>query len=602
MQSSLPSDLERVYVKLLDALATPVAMICKDHVKNNRWDDLTSMSVDPLAYTDAEVFFRDRAAVDFLRKCKDLDTTHERETVAESNFVAAEQLCKKANQRLDIHFHEGTLDRFDDLIGTHEGACARLIAEARKEMFSLLGRAPKTFPGQFGPGATYGDRGLYTTVPDKMSSRPTLTSSAVYHLFPWCSTQWGKTCAAEDRQLEFVRGNRFTTVPKDCTKDRGIAVEPSINLFYQLSVGKAIRRSLMKIGIDLTHGQDIHRRVACEASKHGCYATLDLSNASDTVCYNLVKLLLPPDWFDLLDSLRSPMTLFKGRWVRLEKFISMGNGFTFELETAVFLCLILAVRNLRAVREPLEALVVPGKDIWVYGDDIIIPTDWAADVVSALSYCGFETNRRKSFVSGSFRESCGGDFFGGVDVRPYFLKEFPNAAEDWIGLANGIRRMVHIDCEPYPVRSGLLRAWFVALDCIPVHVRRLRGPEKLGDLVIHDDETRWQTRKRGSLNYIRVYRPAKFRVIGWQNWKPDVALAAILYYASGHVSKGVIPRNGVLGYKIGWVPLVDASSKWLPEPKHEVIPHALPKSISAPVKARSNPRRLLKRDVVSWWH
>jgi hypothetical protein len=596
MPRSLPSDLERVYVKFLDALATPTAMVCKDHVKNCRWDDLTSMQIDPLAYSDPEIYFRDRAAVDFLRKCKDLDTSHERVTVAESNFVLAEQQCKKANQRLDVHFFENSLDRSDGLIGTPGGACARLIAEARKEMSSLLGRAPKTLPGQFGPGATYGDRGKYTTVPDKMSSRPTLTSSAVYHLFPWCSTLWGKTCAAEGRQIDSVRGNRFTTVPKDCTKDRGIAVEPSINLFYQLSLGKAIRRALMKKGINLTHGQDIHRRVACEASTHGCYATIDLSNASDTVCYNLVKLLLPPDWFELLDSLRSPMTLFKGRWVRLEKFSSMGNGFTFELETAIFLCLILAVRNLRAFHEPLEALVVPGRDIWVYGDDIIVPTDWAADVVSALAYCGFETNRRKSFVTGPFRESCGGDFFWGVDVRPYLLEEFPNAAEDWIGVANGIRRMVHHNGNHNPLRSGLLHAWFVALDCIPVHVRRLRGPEKLGDLVIHDDETRWQTRRRGSLTYIRVYRPAKFRVIGWQNWKSDVALAAILYSAEKRKSwsdqpssyRGVTPRDSVLGYKTGWVPLVDATSSWLPNPPLvRRISREPPLAISQPVKADS---------------
>jgi hypothetical protein len=290
------------------------------------------------------------------------------------------------------------------------------------------------------------------------------------------------------------------------------------------------------------------------------------------------------------------MTLFKGRWVRLEKFSSMGNGFTFELETAIFLCLILAVRNLRAIREPLEALVKPGADIWVYGDDIIIPTDWAADVVSALTYCGFETNGRKSFVTGSFRESCGGDFFGGVDVRPYLLEEFPHAAEDWIGVVNGIRRMVYHNGKPHPSRSSLLRAWFVALDCIPVHVRRLRGPEKLGDLVICDDETRWQTRKRGSLNYIRVYRPAKFRIVGWQHWKPDVALAAILYGAEKRKSwsdqpsssRGVTPRNGVLGYKIGWVPLVDATSSWLPEPKMGgLMSLPEPAVISKPVRVRS---------------
>ena len=564
MPKSLPSDLERLYVKFLDALASPVAMICKDHVKNNRWDDLVSIRVDPLAYDDSESYFRDVAAVSFLRKCKDLDTTFDRSAVARDNFLLAERLCKKANDRLDIHFWESHLDREGDQAETPSGACARLIAEARKEMANLLGPVPKDLKGMFGPGATFGDRGLYTTVPDKMTSRPTLTSSAMWWLFPWSSTLWAHACSADGRKPEVVRGNRFTTVPKDCTKDRGIAVEPSLNLFYQLSLGKAIRSSLRRKGIDLTDGQSIHRRVACEASTHGCYATLDLSNASDTVCYNLVKLLLPQKWFDLVDSLRSPCTLFEGKWVRLEKFSSMGNGFTFELETAIFLSLILAVRNLRASRDPLEGLVKPGEDIWVYGDDIIIPSDWATDVVSALRYCGFETNDQKSFVSGSFRESCGGDYFRGVDVRPFFLKEFPYEPQHWITVANGIRRMAFGNDSYHSGRSSLLRPWFVALDSLPTSIRRIRGPEELGDLVIHDDEERWQTRKRGSLNYIRSYKPARFRVIGWQHWKSDVVLASILYLHNQHSSNGVIPRDGVLGYREGWVPLPPSSSRWLP--------------------------------------
>jgi len=564
MPKSLPSDLERLYVKFLDALASPVAVICKDHVKNNRWDDLASMRVDPLAYDNAEIYFSDVAAVSFLRKCSDLDTSFDRAGVAKENFVKAERLCKRANDRLDSHFWDSHLDREGDQRDTPYGACSWLIAEARKEMANLLGPVPKDLRGQFGPGATFGDRGLYTTVPDKMTSRPTLTPSAMCMIPMWGQTLWAKACSAEGREIEVVHGNRFTTVPKDCTKDRGIAVEPSINLFYQLPIGKRIRAALRRKGIDLSDGQSTHRRVACEASTHGCYATLDLSNASDTVCYNLVKLLLPTQWFNILDSLRSPKTFFEGKWVWLEKFSSMGNGFTFELESAIFLSIILAVRNLRASREPLEALVQPGEDVWVYGDDIIIPTDWTTDVVAALSYCGFEINGSKSFVTGSFRESCGGDYFGGVDVRPFFLKEFPYEPQHWITIANGIRKMVVSDNHHNPCRSSLLRAWFVALDSLPTSIRRLRGPDKLGDLVIYDDEERWQTRRRGSLTYIRVYRPSKYRVIGWGHWKTDVVLASILYLHDKHSSKGVTPRDAVLGYREGWVPLPPSTSKWLP--------------------------------------
>ena len=562
--ASFPGDLEKVYVSLLDALATPLAERCKTLVKTRRWDELVSIKVRPSAYDDPESYFRDAAAVSFIRKCESLPTTVDRKLVAEDNFLLAEQQCRRSNERLAIHFLEGALDREDGQIGTPEGACSRLIAEARKEMAKLLGKVPSDLKGRFGPGATYGDRGQLTTVPDKMSSRPTLTSSALWWLFPWSSTAWAKACAADGREVESVRGNRFTTVPKDCTKDRGIAVEPSVNLFYQLALGRAMRNALKRhCNIDLTHGQAIHRRVAREASTHGCFATLDLSNASDTICTNLVKLLLPRKWWELVSSLRSPRTLFREKWVRLEKFSSMGNGFTFELETAVFLSVILAVRNLRSVREPLEALVEPGRDVFVYGDDIIIPTDYAQDVISALTYCGFSINKDKSFVDGHFRESCGGDYFKGVDVRPFFLKEYPDEPQDWISIANGIRRMAIFNGSFTLGRSCLLRPWFVALDSIPTHIRRIRGPEAFGDIVIHDDEEKWQTRKRGSVWYVRAYRPAKFRRISWSHWKPDVQLAAALY-GTGTGREGITPRDAVLGYKVGWVPYPEASSTWLP--------------------------------------
>ncbi len=583
MQASLPSDLERVYIRLLDVLATPLAERCKSLVKSGGWDDLVKIKVDPSAYTSPEDYFRDVAAVSFIRKCQDVPTTIDRKAVALKGFYDAEQQCRRTNERLAIHFLEGDLDRTNDQIATPEGACSRLIAEARKEMRKMLGRVPNDFKGRFGPGATFGDRGQLTTVPDKMTSRPTLTPSAMWWLFPWSSTLWAKACSGDGRQVEFVRGNRFTTVPKDCTKDRGIAVEPSINVFYQLAIGRKIRSALKRnVNIDLTHGQDIHRRVAREASTHGCLATLDLSSASDTVCSNLVKLLLPTDWFELCSSLRSPFTFVEGKWHRLEKFSSMGNGFTFELETAIFLAIILAVRNLRSVREPLEALVEPGHDVLVYGDDIIIPTDYASDVISALSYCGFQINKEKSFTEGPFRESCGGDYFRGVDVRPFFLKEYPNEPQEWIAVANGIRRMAVGDDGSDLNRCYLRNPWFVAMDSLPAHIRRIRGPEELGDLVIHDECERWQTRKRGALNYIRCYRPARYREIGWAHWKPEVVLAAACYGVGNpdrtidslkdrwFSTKGIIPRNGVTGYKVGWVPIVSASSKWLPPSEYDL--------------------------------
>jgi hypothetical protein len=354
---------------------------------------------------------------------------------------------------------------------------------------------------------------------------------------------WAKACASSGKEVSFVPGNRFTTVPKDCEKDRGIAIEPSINVFYQLGYGRVIRRRLKDSGIDLTNGQDIHRRLAREASIRGHLVTLDLSNASDTICRNLVKLLLPRKWFTVLNDLRSKKTEFRGRWHVLEKFSSMGNGFTFELETLIFLGLLLGLSR-------SDHKLLPGKNVFVYGDDIILPSEYSKDVVPMLSFFGLTVNKRKTFVDGPFRESCGGDYFLGEDVRPYFLKELPNEPQQLISMANGIRALA----KDSKVRSRVIaRAWLCILDALPSNIRSLRGPSDLGDLCVHDDEERWQFRWRHGIRYIKVYRPARYRKVSWSNFRPDVTLASAVYgvpWGNG----GIIPRNSLASYKIGWVP------------------------------------------------
>jgi hypothetical protein len=383
-------------------------------------------------------------------------------------------------------------------------------------------------------------------------------------LLQWTETAWAKACVTRDKDPEFVKGNRFTSVPKDCVKDRGIAVEPSINLFFQLAYGQVMKKRLLRAGLDLRNAQTIHKRVACEASIRGHFATIDLSNASDTVCKNLVKLLLPPRWFEALSALRSTHTLVEGRWVQLEKFSSMGNGYTFELETTLFAAICMAVM------QSLHVNPVPGSNVYVFGDDIIVPTACAESVLTVLRFLGFTPNAKKTFVAGPFRESCGGDYFNGLDVRPFFLEEFPREPQQFIAMANGIRGVADSISRDSRRSRSLSRTWFRILDALPSNIRRLRGPQDLGDLVVHDSEERWQTRWRHSIRYIACYRPARFRRVGWQHFDPSVVLASALYGVDSglpnshrtvdrhldenHSSYGVTPRDAVLGYKVGWVP------------------------------------------------
>lgn len=539
-------------------ISTPRSLTVKLMVENGEWDQLVQLRTDPMRYSCAESYFRDNQVTEILRKHEKLETSIDRKAVACQGFLRNEAACYSSNLRLSRYVNA---DRFHQLTDA-ERRINSFLGLVRKEIARILGKCPDLKDGRFGPGATYGDRGQWTTVPDKMSSKPTLTHSAKYFTLPWMGTAWAAACRHYDRGLVYVKGNRFTTVPKDATKDRGIAIEPSLNLFYQLAYGSAMKDRIKRAGIDLLCASDNHRELARVASLSGELCTLDLSDASDTVCKRLVELLLPADWFDVLNALRSSHTLFEGKWVLLEKFSSMGNGFTFELETLIFLAISIVCTR-EAGFDPIL-----GVNVSVFGDDIIVPTAAYSNVKSMLSFLGFTLNAKKSFATGWFRESCGGDFFKGVSVRAHYQKENTDEPQQHIAMANGLRRSASFTDQSGFDRRYMLRTWFRSLDRLPSEIKSLRGPQVLGDICIHDDEPKWVRRSRSSIHYVRVFRPARFPRLGWEHWSPEVVLAAALYGVGDGLSKsassapskerrdsgGVIPRGAVAGYKVGWVP------------------------------------------------
>lgn len=528
-----------VALSLYEGLSTPVAQECKKLLLAERWDDLALMRCVPSDYADADHYRKDAIAVSFLRKYKGLPTSIDRKAKCVETFYACEASCFRANLRLSPYLLANQADS-DETI-------SRFIRDIRKKIGFYLGRSPVLLEGRFGPGATYGDRGRLTTVPDKMSSRPTLTHRAWCHLVPWTGTLWAKACAQDGRDPEFVAGNRFTTVPKDSMKDRGICIEPSINLFYQLALGKLMKSHLLRsTGINLETASDNHRELSRVASINEELATVDLSNASDTVSYNLVKLFLEPRWFELFDSLRSPCTLIEGKTVRLEKFSSMGNGFTFELETLIFLAIASVCCDWSDVP------YVYGKNLTVFGDDIILPVKALRLLESTLRFFGFDPNREKSFGDGPFRESCGGDYFRGVDVRPYFQKEIPCEPQHFIAMANGLRRLADLYDRPLPHDSPFYRAWHTCVGFIPSHIRRCIGPKDLGDIVLHEHGWESSGRWKDCIRFIRAYKPVVQKTVSWKHFKPDVVLASAVY-GVGDGKLGVIPRNPLLSHHIGWV-------------------------------------------------
>lgn len=584
----LDREIRRSFTALCWNVGTPVAYKALLAMERKDWRSLTSIRVSVGRYTCPRTLSGDFQIAAFFKKYPGFDLGIDLEKKAEESFFAAERQCYWTNERL--------APLLSDRMIYGEGVY-RFVSDVRKEVRRILGRAPSRgmIQGRFGPGSTFRDIGPYITVPDKMSSQATFTRGARAFLGVWDQTAWSRYAAAGlepwkqsglighdeiapglsqndvDSQYapvceDMVRGNRFTTVPKDAWKLRGICVEPSINVFYQLGIGQWMTdRMLSSIGWDKRDRQDYHKFLARMGSLTGLNSTLDLSNASDTVCKNLVKLLLPTDWFRLLESLRSPTTLIGGKEVWLEKFSSMGNGFTFELETLIFHCITTVT-----ARESRQSGDWHGNVVSVFGDDIICPTDCAKSVIAALEFFGFTLNKEKSFYSGRFRESCGGDYFMGVDVRPHFQKEVVSEPHQYIALANGLRR--------FGVRHQLAGGppihyvpWIRILDALPSQVRNLRGPEALGDLLVNDDEERWRYVVRSSIRYFRVWRPVPFGKTGWSHFRPGVVLATALYGTSdgrrtpikGLGLRRMIDEGGVLsrvngeyvsGYRFGMAP------------------------------------------------
>lgn len=229
--------------------------------------------------------------------------------------------------------------------------------------------------------------------------------------------------------LRTVPGAILFTVPKKSDIDRCACKEPELNMFLQKGVGSYIRKRLRRHGINL-NDQSINRRLAAQGARDNSLATLDLSSASDTITIECVRALLPHDWFEYLNDIRSQSVVVDGETVRTEMFSSMGNGFTFELESLIFWAL---------TRTALYFRGIPGV-VSVYGDDIICPSEGYDDVSWVLSVFGFTVNPKKSYSSGPFRESCGGHYHLLDDVTPFYLKREATHLTDVIRVANQLRR------------------------------------------------------------------------------------------------------------------------------------------------------------------
>lgn len=236
-------------------------------------------------------------------------------------------------------------------------------------------------------------------------------------------------------QVEFVEPGmeppvRVVAVPKTLKAPRIIAIEPVCMQYIQQAILEAIVPMIESGRYSRGHvnftDQSINRSFALEASMHREFATMDLSDASDRVHKDLVDLMLcsAPYVGEAIFACRSTRaTLPNGKTYHLEKFASMGSALCFPIESMVFftLCTLSRLRTHNLPLTPRNVFLM-SQGVYVYGDDLIVPTDEVLPIADTLETFGLKVNQSKTFGGGNFRESCGMDAYDGVDVTPVYVR------------------------------------------------------------------------------------------------------------------------------------------------------------------------------------
>lgn len=448
---------------IYEAIDTPVSLGCSLRLKYGELVDLVGVKIDPRNYTSPHRFFLDYQAASLLSKSEFLKTGIDTKLVALRKFEECESHCAKVNER----FFNGA---------NFPPAVHSVLWTARSYIASVLGRCPglEELNCSFGPGASFSVRGLtspFQKLRCGLEATPALARQAdsLREFYP------GWTDLATT-QISVVYGSELTFVPKNAKTDRPICIEPCLNGFVQKGIGTWMKHRLYQAGCDL-YQQEKNQSLASKAHSLGL-STVDLSSASDCISLGLVHYLLPSDWLDLLDMVRSPYYLnVDGNWTEFSKFSSMGNAYTFELESLIFLALARSALS-HSVKDPDFSLVS------VYGDDIIIPTSAFGLFSEALEVCGFLLNPDKTFSNGVFFESCGKDFFFGQNVRPFFLRE--EIRDDVLGIMHACNSISSIAMKFLPFgRDVMFRRPYRYLET--AIYKPLYGPYGYGDGHIHSD-------------------------------------------------------------------------------------------------------------------
>lgn len=271
---------------------------------------------------------------------------------------------------------------------------------------------------------------------------------------PYPSSKTKIKIVKEDRlcEVKFVK--------KDSRGPRVISKEPLHQLRAQMSFFTWMSKRLERVTKRRVNfvDQSINQRLACQGSIDGSWATLDLKDASDRVSIRLIRQVFrhsPVKWF--LQNMRSThYKLPSGNTGELHSVSGMGSGLTFPI-LAFIVHLSVCTSLCEALRLPFDRV---SRNVYVYGDDLIVPTEYVHLAKAGLEKSGLLVNDEKSYSSGYFRESCGGDYIKGNFCAPTRLKlsfcdlPTPERARDGLVLSRDAKLITALVAHTHELRRN----------------------------------------------------------------------------------------------------------------------------------------------------
>jgi hypothetical protein len=266
-----------------------------------------------------------------------------------------------------------------------------------------------------------------------------------------------------------VTGSVLTFVPKTEKISRTICTEPLCNMLLQKGIEAVLIGRLRQFfGIDLTCQPDKNRVLARVGSRDDSYATIDLSSASDLNSISMVKEFFPPSVYRWLERSRSPYAVLPdSSVVELHMISSMGNAFTFPLQTILFACVVEAAYKMLGIRAERPYGQSLG-NFAVFGDDIIVVKEAYDLVCRMLAAIGHSVNLDKSYCNGPFRESCGTDWYLGRNVRGVYIKRLDDDC-DFYSAINRLNIWSAVHRVPLPLSTSYLYTLCKRKFLVPMH-------------------------------------------------------------------------------------------------------------------------------------